>query len=416
MMKVGAKMWVACSLIGWFSQVFGMVFGQNMTAKDYFLTGTAKFRCRACKMAIADFTKALALKEDYSEAYYGRGLAYHCISKYSLALQDMEMAIRLQPGQVLYREGKARIIQATGNHQESIKEFQNAIQMDMRCWQAWYGIAQSHAKLDSNALSREAYERAILLNPNFAMSYVGLAEVKLEDGDHQEAMENLEKASNLAPDYAQVYELSSLSQLKQGNYQKAIEFATKVVAMNPSNLKARYYRAEAYMATEEYYNADSDYALVVKKDKQNALLWYKRGFCNEKFGDLVAAKRYYGKSLKRDILISEAYSNRAGIWEKFGKPKKALPDLNQALILDPQNVSLRLRRGYVFLSLEQVQNAVDDFVKATQEFPQSGEAFLGLGIARHRNGNIKDACDAWRQASMLREPRADDQLTQFCTE
>jgi tetratricopeptide (TPR) repeat protein len=367
-------------------------------------------------MAIADFTKALALKEDYAEAYYGRGLAYSCISKYPMALQDMEKAIRLQPGQVLYREGKARIIQAAGDHQESIGEFQKAIQMDGRCWQAWYGLAQSHAKLDSNALSRKAYEEAIRLNADFPMSYVGLAEVKLEDGDADEAMADLLTAKQLAPEYPHVYELSSLSQLQQGNYQKAIEYATTGVAMNPGNLKARYYRAEAYMATEEYYNADADYALVVKKDKQNALLWYKRGFCNEKFGDLVAAKRYYGKSLKRSSVIAEAYANRASIWEKFGKPKKALPDLNQALALDPQNVSLRLRRGYVFLSLWEVQNAIDDFVKATQDFPQSGEAFLGLGIARHQNGNTKDACDAWRQASMLNEPRAADQLAQFCTQ
>jgi tetratricopeptide (TPR) repeat protein len=201
-----------------------------------------------------------------------------------------------------------------------------------------------------------------------------------------------------------------------GNFKQVIEDATAATKLDPSNKNAYFYRAEAYLAQSDYVKADQDYAVVLQHDKHDGLSWYKRGYCNEKVGDLVAAKQYYGKAVKKDKKLKDAYSNRAAIWEKFGKPKKALPDLNQAINLGKNDVALRLRRGFIHLQLDNVQLASDDFVAVTQLSPESGEAFYGLGMARYQNGNVKDACEAWKQAKYLKEPRASEQLAKFCNE
>ncbi|HHG83614.1 MAG TPA: hypothetical protein ENJ82_02595, partial [Bacteroidetes bacterium] len=96
---------------------------QSMTAFDYFLLGAAKFKCNACTYAVDDFGKAIRLKKDYSEAYYGRSLAYSCLEKHDLALRDIDRAIRLNSEEVLYREGKGRIRSAKGDLRGGIREF-----------------------------------------------------------------------------------------------------------------------------------------------------------------------------------------------------------------------------------------------------------------------------------------------------
>lgn len=396
-------------------QMTGVLFAQgNISAKDWFLTGTAKYKCHACALSIQDFTKAIELDRNYAEAYYGRSLAYSCVNDYPSALIDIDRAIHLAPNQVLYREGKARIKLAAGKYSEANLEFQSALRMDSLCWQAWYGIAEVQRNLDSTTLSRNSYEKAIAINPDFTMAYVGAAEVKLEEGSYDEAMVNLLTASQLSPEYHRVYELRSRAQLLRGNYVEAIEDASKATELNPNNEKAYYYRAEAYMATEEYNKADLDYITVLSYDKRDAMSWYKRGYCNEKFGDLVAARKYYGKALKRGNNILDAFSNRAAIWEKFGKYKKALLDLNQSMSIAPDDLSLRLRRAFLYLKMEEVSLATDEFVTMSQTYPESAEARYGLGLARFQIGNVKDACEAWRQAATLGSKDAVDQVVRNC--
>ncbi|MBL0016717.1 MAG: hypothetical protein IPP17_09750 [Bacteroidetes bacterium] len=90
--------------------------------------------------------------------------------------------------------------------------------------------------------------------------------------------------------------------------------------------------------------------------------------------------------------------------------------MNQALLLDKNNLSLRLRRGFLLLQLLQIQAASDDFVAATYIDPTSGVAFYGLGLARYQNGNSNDACDAWKTAKKLNEPRATEELSKYCND
>lgn len=408
--------WWKYLLVGFLCQGYGSLLSQNLTAKDYFLTGTAKYKCRACSEAVEDFTKALELRKDYADAFYGRSLAYLCAKNYPAALQDIDRAMRLNPAQVLYREAKARIKLAAGKNLEAIEEYRTALRMDSLCWQAWYGLAQVQNNLDSTLQSRMAYEKAILLNPKFALSYLGVAEMNIKEGQYDDAMDHLAVAAKLAPEYPLLFELSSFAQLKRGNHEAAIQDANTAIKLDPSNKRPYGYRAEAYFAQGEFFKADLDYAVVVADDKHNGMAWFKRGLCNEKVGDQMAAKKYYGKAVKHNVQIKEAYSNRATIWERLGKPKKALPDLNQAIQLDSKDTQLRMRRGYIYLQLDEVQLASDDFVVVVQLMPANADALYGLGLARYQNGNIKDACEAWKQAHALDDPRAAEKLAKFCND
>lgn len=93
--------------------------------------------------ALADFNAALAINDGLAEAYLNRGNAYYLSGRYDDALADYEHSLAL----------------------------------DVRKpWAAWYNIGLVYdAKKDADK-AREAYEKALELNPNFT-----LARNKLEE-------------------------------------------------------------------------------------------------------------------------------------------------------------------------------------------------------------------------------------------
>lgn len=387
-----------------------------MTAKDYFLLGSAKYKCRACELAVKEFDKAVALDKDYAEAYYGRSLAYSCTKDYVSAMIDIDHAIRLQPSQVLYYEGKARILLESGKNAEAQKTFNEALRMDSLCWQAWYGLALAERKANPSSVSTKAFDQAIRLNPDFAMAYLGRAETNYQKGEFGAALVDLEIAKDLAPTYAKVFLMHGMTMIKLENYTAAIEDATRAAELDPTNGQAYYTRGEAYYNMEQYGKAELDFAMATDCNKKDGGAWFKRGICNDQLGDMKSAKKYYGKAIKKNRGLDEAYSRRAAIWEKMLKPKKAIPDLSNAIALTPDNVPLRLRRGFLYLQLSQVQLASDDFVHATQVDPNSGQGYYGLGMARYQNGNVLGACEAWKRAAELNDAKAKEELAKYCNE
>jgi tetratricopeptide (TPR) repeat protein len=405
------------NLLLWLLVAFGgVVMGQTLTAKDYFLLGSAKYKCRACDLAVKEFDKAIALDKNYTEAYYGRSLAYACKRNFAAAMIDIEYAIRLKPKEVLYQEGKARIKLESGKNLEAKAGFQQALRMDTLCWQAWYGLAMAERNLDSLRNSAFAFDKVIVINPEFAMSYLGRAEAHFNTGDYATALVDLLIAGDLAPNYAPIYVLRSSAQLRLENYEAAIEDATKATELDPSSSSALFSRGEAYFKLEQFSKAEVDYAAAIAINKGDGQSWYKRAACNERLGDSKTAKKYYGKAISKNRGLADAYAKRAAIWEQQLKPKKALPDLKNAIALKPDDVGLRLRRGFIYLQLTQIQLASDDFVHASRLDPTSGRAFYGLGMARYQNGNVNGACESWKQAAELKDPNAIDELSKYCNE
>jgi len=47
--------------------------------------------------AVKDYTKAIELKPDDADTYYGRGLTYNYLGNYYYSIQDWEKAIELNP-------------------------------------------------------------------------------------------------------------------------------------------------------------------------------------------------------------------------------------------------------------------------------------------------------------------------------
>ncbi len=80
-------------------------------------------------LAIADFSRAIVLKPDATEAFYGRGLVHQHVSALDKAVADYGKAIELDPGHVdaLFKRSAAHRL--LGDFAEAAADFDRAIQL-----------------------------------------------------------------------------------------------------------------------------------------------------------------------------------------------------------------------------------------------------------------------------------------------
>ena len=83
-----------------------------MDAKEYLERGNNYFKKGGNdSAAIADFTEAIRLDPNLTDAYYYRGLAYSLttIKEYDKAIADLEMAVKLNPAEKDYRKDLKKV-------------------------------------------------------------------------------------------------------------------------------------------------------------------------------------------------------------------------------------------------------------------------------------------------------------------
>jgi cytochrome c-type biogenesis protein CcmH/NrfG len=71
---------------------------------------------------------------------------------------------------------------------------------------------------------------------------------------------------------------------------------------------------------------------------------------------------------------------------------------NQALAIEPKNVSVRTDMGTAYLYMNDVDRAIQEFQAALKDNPKHGQAMFNLGMAQWRGkGDIQSAVATWEK-------------------
>lgn len=79
--------------------------------------------------AIADSTKALALRRDYADAYDTRAIAYHWKGEDAKGLPDSEKAVALAPKNAQFLATRARIYEKLGQRDKAVADYRAILKL-----------------------------------------------------------------------------------------------------------------------------------------------------------------------------------------------------------------------------------------------------------------------------------------------
>lgn len=150
---------------------------------------------------------------------------------------------------------------------------------------------------------------------------------------------------------------------------------------------------------------------LVRVYSSKALLEHSRGVLFERSGDPLAAREAYARALTEDLSYHPAHMRLATLALADGDTATALAEMALAAETAPDDAATRFAYGSLLVQVESWAAAAAEFSAATELAPLFADAWLLLGAARHRQGDLPGALEAYR-GFVERARRADPRREQ----
>ena len=264
------------------------------------------------------------------EEYYFRGNEKYDAEDYEGAIEDYTESIKLKPSEDAYfyrARSKRKLDDNSGEKYDLIR----SIELNEKSWRSHYYLGLNLADID-NFGSLSAFKTYLKLTDYSAdfydsWTYYYITKSYLNEGFYKKALEYInhtlnesnfesvidrsnqhffydqrgdvyfelenydlarkdyEKASELDPEKALYVELIGDTYAKEKKHKKAIEFYDQALILDPDKYSIYEYRAYAYEALENYFNALLDMNEAIKHKSDYAYLYFKRGEYSSKLDD-----------------------------------------------------------------------------------------------------------------------------------
>lgn len=150
---------------------------------------------------------------------------------------------------------------------------------------------------------------------------------------------------------------------------------------------------------------------LVRVYSNKALLEHSRGVLFERSGDAMEAREAYARALTEDLSYHPAHARLATLALAGGDTATALLEMALAAETAPNDAATRYAYGSLLVQTESWEAAAAELAAATELAPLFADAWLLLGAARHRRGDLPGALEAYR-GFVERARRADPRREQ----
>jgi serine/threonine protein kinase/Tfp pilus assembly protein PilF len=261
----------------------------DVKAYDYYLRGRQffyQFRRRGYDFARQLFTRAIEIDPGYARAYAGVADCYSYLYMYwdaseanvQAADDASRKALLLDPGLAEAHVARGLAISLSKRYDEAELEFQTAIRLDPKSFEAYYFYARASVQQGKQPEAARLFEKASEVKPDdyqapqlLAMVYGGLGRKADAEDSYRRAWQRAEKHLELHPDDARALYLGANALCQLGERARSLDWAQRALAIDPEDCGI-------------LYNIACVYALLGKQDESIDCLekamthayWYKR--------------------------------------------------------------------------------------------------------------------------------------------
>ena len=246
----------------------------------------------------------------------------------------------------------------------------------------------------------EAYEEAILSDPENASNYVELARIQIYDGDYEGALENAElallinpnnplahsmrawamnflgdqleaeaavrKALELDENYAIAHAIYAEILFDGGSFERGIEESNIAINLDPNSLEVRRARGYILYNTQNFPEAVDQFDAAIAINDRIPGLYLLKGYSYYAMGeyDLAVEALNQANSLNPDDWEPDLVASR--VYYTYGEYAKAAQYAEQAVGNDPANPRLRANWGVMLSKNGKPDEAIEQLALAIQ--------------------------------------------------
>ena len=274
-------------------------------------------------------------------------------------------------------------------------------------------------------------EYASSTEPKNAGDYSKLALEKWKTKDFQASLQLINKSIELAPNYAGSYNFRACIYLYDlNNYDEAVKDFTRVLQMTQGDKVTYYRRGYAYTLMQKKTEAIQDLSTAINIDPNYLHAYFDRALLKTDLGDRQGAMTDYDQIIKREnladsqkILMATVYNNKGYCLVTLGRYDQALPFLNKAIQMGPNENYIWGSRGELYYKTKNYSQCISDMDMAIELLEANvskapnlgkGTSYYYRGMAKIKIGKQAEACKDLSRAGELGSKEAYDAIKQYC--
>ncbi len=266
-----------------------------------------------------------------------------------------------------------------GDFAAAIDYFNQVLKTEPESADIYYQIGECYRLLEQNSDASDAYQSALLVNPNFAPAYLGKARLALYGNSVNltAAADFLQTAYELDPAMPETAIEFSWLEISQGDASSALEWLAKISGDTANTAQIEVLKAQAYLQTGKTRTALRHIDNALKLDPTYLVIYKMKGEALQASGDfkssldpLITYQAYAGESAGVNLLLARAYS-------ETGQMENALELVTKVLSDNKNDLDALILRGELFLARGEIERAETDFDTVLRFDSKSFNALIG---------------------------------------
>lgn len=314
---------------------------------------------------------------------------YVSIEEIDNAIEEYNLAIKLSPNYQPYYISRAQIFFDKKQYDKAEADYRTILKMDEGDVQALASLARIFMKTDKDAEAEKILNKVIKLDPEYESGYYYRAILYYNQKKYNEAI-------------ADAFYVCSLKESDKENRNFFIDYASKNITLALSKVNAKislypekddwyFIRAQLYENNKDFFAAIADYNKMLDisdASYRESILGY-RADCYKNEGLYDQAISDYNEVITSDSAYSFYYSSRGDVKKLKGDYADALSDFSKAIKLKPDYSWFYYARARI---KDQYLNDIDGALKDYSEAISINSDYYYTYLARGRfyKEKIKD--------------------------
>ena len=280
------------------------------------------------------------------------------------ALDSVEALISKYPKESILYNIDGVCLKSIGQLEMAVKSFEKAIVINSNFADAHYNLGLTFQELNQTQAAVESYEKALVIQPNYAEVHNNLGIVQRELGKIDDAVKSYENALTIKLDYAEAHNNLGNALHELGEIDEAIKHYYKVIAISPNY-------AEAH---------------------------HNLGNILNELGQTDAAIESYEKALAIEPDYIDAHNNLGNILKELGQTHEAIESYEKALAIEPEYAEAHNNLANALKDLGEFGEAIIFYKQALAINPNYDDAHYNLGVSHHELGQTDEALNCYNLA------------------
>ena len=335
----------------------GLLFAQ--TEKEYITNGLAAYNKEDRNEALRIFTEMIGKFPKNKNGWNNRGYMYFLRGEDAKAIADYTKAIEIDPEDISLYLNRSDAYTSSGNYNAALTDLSKVIELSPTSYWGWLGRGQAYNGKNLFDKAIADLTKAISLKETSpAYTERGLSYSHLKKYDL--ALSDFNKAISIQPDFIDPYiDKAQTIHLTTQGYDEPIRILTEGIKNAEANggTKGYNYRADLYMAHNDYAEALDDYEKYFAVFAPTANILNNAGICEYKLKKYNEAIKSFTYAIDKFPSFITSYANRANVYAETGQAAKGMIDVESGLAIDPENEDVLIAKVYCLIALNRKTEA-----------------------------------------------------------